>query len=136
VSIHAWVLMTNHVHLLCTAQDQKGISLMMQSLGRCYVRYFNYTYQRTGTLWEGRFKSCVVNAPEYLLHLYRYIELNPVRAMMVDDPADYVWSSYQCNGLGKRSDLLTPHELYLQLGTGAEDRQEKEAMLMSTCSMT
>lgn len=94
VSIHAWVLMTNHVHLLCTPHSVDGISKMMQSLGRSYVRYFNYSYQRTGTLWEGRFKACAVNAPEYLFHLYRYIELNPVRAMMVEDPADYVWSSY------------------------------------------
>jgi putative transposase len=115
VSIHAWVLMTNHVHLLCTPNSTDGISKMMQSLGRRYVRYFNYNYQRTGTLWEGRFKACVVNASEYLLHLYRYIELNPVRANMVKDPADYVWSSYQCNALGRKDLLLTPHELYLAL---------------------
>ena len=115
VSIHAWVLMTNHVHLLCTPSSAEGISKMMQSLGRSYVRYFNYHHQRTGTLWEGRFKASLVNASEYLLNLYRYIELNPVRANMVKNPADYVWSSYQCNALGRKSPLLTPHDLYLEL---------------------
>ena len=124
VAVHAWVLMTNHAHLLCTPNRVDGVSKMMQSLGRSYVRYFNYRYQRTGTLWEGRFKACLVNAPEYLFHLYRYIELNPVRAMMVEDPADYVWSSYQCNGLGRESSLLTPHELYLELDDNPVGRQE------------
>ena len=80
VSIHAWVFMTNHVHLLVTPSSKDGISKMMQTLGRQYVRYFNYIYQRSGTLWEGRFKSCVVDAEDYLLICQRYIELNPVRA--------------------------------------------------------
>ncbi len=109
--------MTNHVHLLCTpTQDNKGVSLMMQSLGREYVRYFNDTYGRTGTLWEGRFKSSLVCAPDYLLNLYQYIELNPVRARMVLDPADYKWSSYRINALGIQSKLCHPHELYTALG--------------------
>lgn len=124
VSIHAWVLMTNHVHLFCTPASEKGISLMMQSLGRMYVRYFNYTYKRTGTLWEGRYKSCLVNADDYLFHLYRYIELNPVRAGMVDDPSEYIWSSYRCNGLGKASALQTAHPLYLALGADQTDREQ------------
>ena len=132
VSIHAWVLMTNHVHLLCTPHTEHGVSKMMQSLGRSYVRYFNHSYQRTGTLWEGRFKACLVNAPEYLFHLYRYIELNPVRAMMVEDPADYAWSSYQCNGLGSSSCLLTPHPLYLELGANPSIRQEQYRSLFSS----
>ena len=80
VSIHAWGFMTNHVHLLMTPATKDGISKLMQSLGRRYVQYFNYTYKRTGTLWEGRFKSCVVDADNYLLLCQRYIELNPVRA--------------------------------------------------------
>ncbi|MEZ9593140.1 transposase, partial [Shewanella sp. 10N.261.52.F9] len=101
VEIHAWVFMTNHVHLLCTPRENNAISQMMQSLGRQYVRYFNYTYKRSGTLWEGRYKSCLVQAEDYLLQLYRYIELNPVRANMVDDPCKYQWSSYQVNALGK-----------------------------------
>lgn len=116
VAIHAWVFMTNHVHLLVTPSDEEGISLMMQSIGRQYVRYFNKTYRRTGTLWEGRFKSCLVQTAEYLLHCYRYIELNPVRANMVDDPADYVWSSHRSNACGLASSLRTPHEEYLRLG--------------------
>ena len=117
VDIHAWVFMTNHVHLLCTPQLEGGVSRMMQSLGRQYVRYFNHRYQRTGTLWEGRYKSCLVQAERYLLEVYRYIELNPVRAGMVPDPADYSWSSYQINALGKSSDLCTPHSEYLGLGS-------------------
>lgn len=96
---------------------------MMQALGRQYVRYYNHTYQRTGTLWEGRFKSCLVSEEDYLFHLYRYIELNPVRAGMVSDPADYSWSSYQCNGLGKCSELLTGHPLYLHLDENPSVRQ-------------
>jgi len=123
VSIHAWVLMSNHVHLLCTPQVARATSTMMQSIGRMYVRYFNHTYQRTGTLWEGRFRSCLVESAPYLLALYRYIELNPVRAGMVDDPADYSWSSYTCNGLGVNTDLRTPHEEYLLLGKSEEERQ-------------
>jgi len=123
VAIHAWVFMTNHVHLLCTPPNQSAISLMMQSLGRRYVQYFNRRYSRTGTLWEGRFRSCLVQAEDYLLTLYRYIEMNPVRAGMVSNPAKYAWSSFQCNGLGKKSSLLTPHPLYQSLGRTNEARQ-------------
>ena len=123
VDIHAWVLMTNHVHLLCTPRIQNGVSQMMQSLGRKYVRYFNFSYKRTGTLWEGRFKSCLVQEEIYLLQLYRYIELNPVRAGMVEQPSDYSWSSYAINALGKSSQLCTPHPLYLALGKEAKERQ-------------
>lgn len=123
VAIHAWILMTNHVHLLCTPTTADGIARMMQSIGRQYVRYFNYTYKRSGTLWEGRYKSCLVEAENYLLELYRYIELNPVRANMVRDPAEYPWSSYQINGLGKVSSLCTPHGLYLALGEDSQTRQ-------------
>ncbi len=97
VDIHAWVFMTNHIHLLCTPRAEKSVSQMMQGLGRQYVRYFNFTYQRTGTLWEGRYKSSLVQEEGYLLHLYRYIELNPVRAKMVTKPEGYVWSSHQDN---------------------------------------
>ena len=89
VAVHAWVFMTNHVHLLVTPTTADGVSRLMQSLGRRYVRYFNHTYQRSGTLWEGRFKSCVVEDDSYLLLCQRYIELNPVRAGMVEHPADY-----------------------------------------------
>lgn len=122
VDIHAWVFMTNHVHLLATPNKKDGISSMMQALGRRYVRYFNHVYMRTGTLWEGRFKSCVVDAENYLLSCQRYIELNPVRANMVEVPADYAWSSYRANGLGYSSKLLTPHGIYLALGETADSR--------------
>jgi REP-associated tyrosine transposase len=122
VAIHAWVMMTNHVHLLCTPLQEKGISSMMQALGRRYVRYFNYEYKRSGTLWEGRYKSCLVQSGTYLLEVYRYIEFNPVRAGMVLSPGDYLWSSYQINALGKSSDICTPHQEYLVLGTNSKER--------------
>jgi len=120
VAVHAWVFMTNHVHLLATPAAEDGISRMMQNLGRRYVRYFNDRHGRSGTLWEGRFKACLVQESEYVLHCYRYIELNPVRAGMVADPGDYYWSSHRINALGAHSDLCTPHEVYKGLGQGAE----------------
>jgi putative transposase len=123
VAIHAWVLMTNHVHILCTPSTHTAVSQMMQSLGRMYVMYFNKAYKRTGTLWEGRYRSCLVQSEEYLLALYRYIELNPVRAGMVQEPSEYSWSSYQCNGLGKHSDLLTAHPVYLSISEDVNKRQ-------------
>jgi len=122
VAIHAWVFMTNHVHLLVTPSSNNGISAMMQALGRRYVRYFNYQNHRTGTLWEGRFKSSLVQSEKYLLQCYRYIELNPVRAGMIDDPSEYIWSSYRCNGLGVESEIWTPHEEYLKLGKTKANR--------------
>ena len=123
VEVHSWCLMTNHIHLLCTPRQEGGISKMMQALGRQYVRYFNYQYKRSGTLWEGRYKSCLVQEDTYLLDLYRYIEMNPVTADMVKEPSEYTWSSYQINALGKKSKLLTPHRLYLQLGKDDTERQ-------------
>jgi len=122
VAIHAWVFMTNHVHLLVTAEEADGVSRMMQSLGRQYVRYYNHSYRRTGTLWEGRFRSCVVDAEHYLLVCQRYIELNPVRAGMVDDPGDYVWSSYRANGLGVDIRHWRPHRIYRETGGTPADR--------------
>ena len=122
VAIHAWVFMTNHVHLLVTPLTEEGSSRMMQSLGRDYVRYFNHTYERTGSLWEGRFKSCLVDAEDYLLVCQRYIELNPVRAGMVAAPEDYTWSSYKANGLGQQIKLWTPHPVYVQLGATVRER--------------
>ena len=122
VAVHAWVFMTNHVHLLVTPQSEQGVSRMMQATGRHYVRYFNHTYGRTGTLWEGRFKSCLVDVEDYLLACQRYIELNPVRAGMVAVPEDYSWSSYKANGFGKRMRLWTPHRVYLDLGATIRER--------------
>ena len=132
VDIHAWVFMTNHVHLLCTPQEEGGVSLMMQSVGRRYVQYFNYQYQRSGTLWEGRYKSCLVQSERYLLEVYRYIELNPVRANMVEDPSEYCWSSYQINALGKHSDLCKPHSEYLKLGDTKDTRLQNYRALFSS----
>lgn len=122
VDVHAWVLMTNHVHLLVTPHEEQAVSKMMQALGRSYVRYFNKTYQRTGTLWEGRFKSCLVQTASYVLYCYRYIELNPVRAGMVKDPSEYHWSSYASNALGRESSLLVPHDEYEKLGSSKTQR--------------
>jgi putative transposase len=122
VAIHAWVFMTNHVHLLLTPQTMDGVSHLMQTLGRHYVRYFNHTYKRTGTLWEGRFKSCVIQAEDYLLLCQRYIELNPVRAGMVMSPDDYPWSSFRANGLGQPAKCWTPHEVYQRLGKTVTER--------------
>jgi len=108
--LHAYVLMTNHVHLLLTPPTADAVSGLVISLGRRYVQYINRTYRRTGTLWDSRYKSSLVQADEYLLLCQRYIELNPVRAAMVNDPAYYRWSSYRANGLGQPDVLLTPHE--------------------------
>jgi len=114
--IHAYVLMTNHVHLLMTPQQPGAIAKVMQSVGRRYVQYVNYLYQRSGTLWEGRYKASLVDSERYLLTCYRYIELNPVRASMVSDPADYRWSSYRAHALGRGDSLITDHAGYLALG--------------------
>jgi putative transposase len=98
--IHAYVLMTNHVHLLVTPKAATDISLLFQGIGRHFVPYINKTYQRSGGLWEGRYKSNLVDAEDYFLICMRYIEMNPVRAGMVDDAAKYRWSSYATNALG------------------------------------
>ncbi|WP_319936646.1 transposase [Novilysobacter selenitireducens] len=107
-AIHAYVLMTNHVHLLVTPGAGGQVGAMMQALGRRYVRYVNDRYGRTGTLWEGRYKACPVQSDAHLLRCYRYIELNPVRAAMVAKPGDHAWSSYAANALGTRDALVTP----------------------------
>ena len=107
--VHAYVLMTNHVHLLITPHKENGISKAMQMLGRYYVQYFNYSYERTGTLWEGRYKASLIDSNSYALICYRYIELNPVRADMVDHPSEYPWSSYRHNALGEKNELVIHH---------------------------
>jgi putative transposase len=120
--LHAYVQMTNHVHLLLTPPAPEAVTQLVISLGRRYVQYINKTYRRTGTLWDSRYKSSLVQADAYLLLCQRYIELNPVRAAMVDDPAHYRWSSYRANGPGQADPLLTPHEVYLGLGRGEAAR--------------
>lgn len=123
-SIHAYVLMTNHVHLLLTPQRSDSASLLMKHLGQRYVQYINRTYRRSGTLWEGRFRSCLTQTEDYVLACYRYIELNPVRAGMVMKPQDYRWSSYHANALGKGRRLITPHEEYSRLGLDDAARRD------------
>jgi putative transposase len=125
--VHAFVLMTNHVHLLITPQREWGVSRVMQGLARDYVRTINKLYRRTGTMWEGRFKSSLVDQDQYCLSCYRYIELNPVRAGMVSQPSDYPWSSFGANALGQPLELLTPHPVWL--GLGANDTSRRSTYL-------
>ena len=122
VSCHAYVLMTNHSHLLLTPMDAEGISKVMQSLGRRYVQYINNSYNRCGTLWESRHKASLVDAENYLLSCYRYIELNPVSAEMVKHPGDYRWSSYHFNAYGHRNNLITPHPVYMAISLDRDCR--------------
>ena len=122
-ALHAYVLMSNHVHLLLTPRKAQDVPKLIISLGRRYVQYVNRSHGRTGTLWDSRYKSSLVHAETYLLACQRYIELNPVRAAMVEDPAHYRWTSYRSNALGQPDPRLTPHSLYLSLGRGDKDRQ-------------
>lgn len=122
-AVHAYVLMTNHVHLLITPERQDSAALLMKHLGQRYVQYVNRSYRRSGTLWEGRFRSCLAQDEQYVLACYRYIELNPVRADMVRHPGDYPWSSYRANGNGRFDKLVTAHEQYRRLGHTDEARQ-------------
>lgn len=121
-SVHAYVLMSNHVHMLVSPSEPSSPSRMMKRLGEVYVAHFNKRHGRTGTLWEGRFKSSVVDSALYLLQCYRYIELNPVRAGMVTRPRDHPWSSYRANAEGAASILLTPHPEYIALAATVEER--------------
>jgi len=121
--IHAYVLMKNHVHLLLTPKKFASAGNLMKLLGQRYVQYINRTYKRSGTLWEGRFRSSLIQQEEYLLICQRYTEMNPVRAELVAHPAEYRWSSYHLNGQGEQNELITPHALYQDLGHDAEERQ-------------
>jgi len=123
-AIHAYVLMTNHIHFLVTPQDRQGVSQMMQHIGRRYVPYINHTYGTSGSIWEGRFKASLVHDEDYLLTCMRYIELNPVRANMISNPGQYRWSSYRTNAQGKENELITPHALYQQMGRTKHERCE------------
>jgi len=121
-AVHAYVLMTNHVHLLATPRETDSISRLIQTVGRHYVTYVNHTYGKSGTLWEGRHKGCLISSDDYLLSCMRYIEMNPVRAGMVGHPRDYRWSSYRTNASAIESPLITPHALYDALGQTREQR--------------
>ena len=121
--IHAYVLMSNHVHLLLTPMDAEGPGLLMKNLGQRYVQYINRNYERTGTLWEGRYKSSLVDTDQYVLACYRYIEMNPVRAGMVQHPADYRWSSYRANAQSIGDPVIVPHDVFLELGASCNQRK-------------
>ncbi|HBH40152.1 MAG TPA: transposase [Curvibacter sp.] len=130
VAIHAYVLMDNHFHLLLTPQTADGLSHMMQAVGRRYVRYFNDRHGRSGTLWEGRYKSTLVETERYLLACMCYIDLNPVRAGLVAQARDYAWSSHS-HYAGLRSDrLISPHPLYWALGNTPFAREAAYARLV------
>jgi putative transposase len=121
--VHAYVFMTNHIHLLMTPADERGIGRAMRSLGSSYVRYFNRRHERTGTLFEGRYRATVITSEDYLFTCYRYVEENPVRSAMVSHPSAYRWSSHRGNAAGTPDELITPHERYLALGPTTQARQ-------------
>jgi putative transposase len=130
VAVHAYVLMSNHFHLLATPQTVDGLPKMMQAVGRTYVRYFNNTQKRTGTLWDGRYKSTLIQTDKYLLACMAYIDLNPVRAGLAAQPQDYPWSSH-VHYLGVRTDrLITPHGLFWELGNTPFAREAAYAKLV------
>jgi putative transposase len=115
--VHAYCLMTNHVHLLLTPRHASSCALLMKEMGQRYVQYFNRRYGKCGTLWEGRFRSCLAESARYVLACYRYVELNPVRAGMVAHPSAYLWSSYAANAGGRIDPLVSPHAEFLALGS-------------------
>ena len=131
-AIHAYVLMTNHVHPLLTPSTPEAPAKLMQSLGRRYVQYINKFYKRSGTLWEGRYKASLVHAEQYLLACHRYIEMNPLRTNMVAHPRDYAWSSYAANAEGKSNALLTRHDVVERIGETDRQRQAAYAALFAT----
>jgi len=131
IAVHAWVLMTNHTHLLVTPSEHNTVSLMMQYLGRHYVRRFNYVYKRSGTLWEGRYKSSLVDNDQYVLACYRYIERNPVKANMVATPEEYRWSSFHANARGVDSAMVTAHPCYERLASNKPERLRAYSQLFN-----
>ena len=130
IAVHAYVLMTNHFHLLATPEQSDGLPLMMQAVGRSYVRYFNDAQHRSGTLWEGRYRSTLIQTDRYLLTCMAYLDLNPVRAGLVRQAKDYEWSSHR-HYIGQRADkLVTPHPLVWTLGNTPFSREAAYADLV------
>jgi putative transposase len=125
LQIHAYVLMTNHLHLLATPQDCTSLPRTFQDIGRRYVPYFNRKYGRTGALWESRYRAAVVETERYFLTCMKYIELNPVRAGLVRYPDEFQWSSYRSNALGMGDGVVSPHEVYERLGQSAAERTSR-----------
>ena len=134
--LHAYVIMSNHLHLLITPKDKEQLGKFMQSMANRYSRYFNAKRHRTGTMWEGRFKSCLVDSEHYLFTLYKYIEMNPVEAGMVDDAAAYQWSSYGHNALGQIDPLITEHTLYEDLGRSTAQRSENYRKIFAKLNLS
>jgi putative transposase len=134
--VHAYVLMSNHVHLLVTPATVDGPANMMKMLGERYVRYVNRRYERTGTLWEGRYRSCLVQEDSYLLACQRYIELNPVRAQIVSHPYQYPWSSYRRNAHGESNTVITPHAIYGELAPRPTARESAYRHLFTSALPT
>jgi REP-associated tyrosine transposase len=132
VAVHAYVLMANHVHMLVTPRKAGATAAMLQDVGRKYVRIINTIHGRTGTLWEGRYKSSVVAEDRYFLACHRYIELNPVRADIVRDPSEYKWSSYRYYAEGRGDNLISVHSLYTALGDTDVERRKAFRVLCST----
>jgi putative transposase len=132
VALHSYVLMSNHVHLLATPQTQQGLALMMQQLGRSYVRYFNQRVGRSGTLFEGRYKSAIVQTERYLLACMAYIDLNPVRAGLVAQPQDYPWSSFGHYAGLRQDPLITPHPHFWNLGNTPYAREAAYTSLVKS----
>ena len=128
-AVHAYCLMTNHVHLLVSPLSAEACMALMKQLGQRYAQYFNRTYGRTGPLWDGRYHSSVAASARYVLGCYRYVELNPVDAGMVNHPTLYTWSSYRANALGRDDRIVNPHAEYLALGLDAEARRKAYAAL-------
>jgi putative transposase len=135
-TLHAYCLMTNHVHLLVTPSDSAACARLMKHLGQLHTQYVNRQYARSGSLWEGRFKSCIVQSEGYLLSCYRYIELNPVRAGLCRHPAEYPWSSYRTNAEGRPGALITQHPEFRRLGKSDEERRSEYAALCSSLEAT
>jgi putative transposase len=131
-ALHAYVLMSNHVHLLLTPNHADSAAQLMKNLGQRYVQYVNRTYRRSGTLWEGRFRSCLMQNKKYTLDCYRYIEANPVRKGIASRPQDHLWSSVHSNALGKQDTVLRPHQEYLDLGASEQERQNAYLKLLET----
>ena len=131
-ALHAYCLMSNHVHLLLTPARLESCARLIKGVAQLYTQHVNRTYGRTGTLWEGRFDSCLVQTEDYLLNCYRYVERNPVEAGLCQDPADYEWSSCRTNAHGAFDEAITPHEEYLRLGSTAETRRAAYRCLVAS----
>jgi putative transposase len=134
--LHTYVIMTNHLHLLLTPESKEQLAVFMQAMANKYVRYFNAKHRRTGTIWEGRYKSCLVDSEQYLFTLYKYIEMNPIKANMVESLIDYPWSSYAHHALGQADALISEHPLYQTLGKNIEARCDAYQALFDGLDIT